>query len=271
VPAGRVGRPGARAGAGGTGRATVFSGATGAALLHVDGETEGEQLGSAVTAVQEPGQHLLVLGGQGGGPDGAGLVRVLRAEGGAVRPHFVLAADPGGRALGQYFVSIPVDVDGDGLADVYASDWDHHGPAGPGAGRVYVCSARDGARLLTLDGETAGEGFGTSPSEAGDVDGDGVVDLVVGAWQHAGGAPTGGRVTLHDGRDGGRLASWTCRVANDAFGFDATGLGDVDGDGGHDFLLTSAWAAVRGARTGRVFVVAGPVFDADDDADGGGD
>ena len=44
-------------------------------------------------------------------------------------------------------------------------------------------SGKDGHRLLELTGETAGEGFGTSNSNAGDVDGDGHADLIVGAWQ----------------------------------------------------------------------------------------
>ena len=48
------------------------------------------------------------------------------------------------------------------------------------------------------------------------------------------------------------------RSPGDTLGFDATGLGDVDGDGAVDFLLTSGWSEVRGPRTGRVFVVAGP-------------
>jgi hypothetical protein len=35
----------------------------------------------------------------------------------------------------------------------------------------------------------------------------------------------------------------------------------VDGDGGADFLVTSAWSPIKGPRTGRVFILAGPTFD----------
>ena len=45
---------------------------------------------------------------------------------------------------------------------------------------------------MTLTGETAGEGFGTSPSVAGDVDHDGHADLIVGAWQNSKEAIGGG-------------------------------------------------------------------------------
>lgn len=34
-------------------------------------------------------------------------------------------------------------------------------------------------------------------------------------------------------------------------------LGDVDGDGAIDFLITSAWSGVNGFQSGRVFVIAG--------------
>jgi FG-GAP repeat len=53
--------------------------------------------------------------------------------------------------------------------------------------------------MLTLTGETAGEGFGTSPSVAGDVDHDGHADLIIGAWQYAGAAVSGGRAYLYSG------------------------------------------------------------------------
>ena len=57
----------------------------------------------------------------------------------------------------------------------------------------------------------------------------------------------------------GRLR-WTGRVMGETFGFDATGMGDVDGDGAIDFLVTSAWSAKNGAKSGRVYILAGPTL-----------
>lgn len=108
-----------------------------------------------------------------------------------------------------------------------------------------------------MTGQQPREGFGTSPSDAGDVNADGVPDLVVGAWQNSEAAPAGGKVTLFSGKDGQLLDAWTCRQSSDTFGFDAVGLGDVDDDGHIDFLLTSAWSPALGPRTGRVFIIAG--------------
>ena len=42
-------------------------------------------------------------------------------------------------------------------------------------------------------------------------------------------------------------------------GFDADGMGDVDGDGRYDYLVTSAWSLVRGIRSGRTLVISGSV------------
>ena len=79
----------------------------------------------------------------------------------------------------------------------------------------------------------------------------------MGSWQNAAGAPGGGKCSLHSGQDGRRLRAITCQQAGDTFGFDATNVGDADGDGKTDFLITSGWSPARGPRTGRVFLIAG--------------
>ena len=55
------------------------------------------------------------------------------------------------------------------------------------------------------------------------------------------------------------MKTYTCRTPGDAFGFDAVALGDVDGDGAADFLITSAWSGVHGYHSGRVFIISSGV------------
>jgi hypothetical protein len=229
------------------GRVYVFSGKAGELLYAIDGAAAGDQFGSSVDATHAGGHRLLVAGAMKEG--GVGRCHVYRCTKAGVEPFFTIDPDTTARNLGQYFVTIVGDMDGDDVPDIYGSDW-NNAAQGQATGRVYVHSGKTGERLLTLTGTRAGEGFGTSASDCGDTNGDGYVDLIVGAWQSSEGAASAGKCYLYSGKDGALLRSWTSRQAGDTLGFDAVGLGDVDGDGATDFLLTSAWSPRRGL-TGR--------------------
>ena len=240
----------------GVGKAFVFSGKDGSVLLTLDGEREGDRFGSAVAGHTAGKQTLLVIGAAGGGERRTGRVYVFKGL--SAKPAFTIDADETGAALGAMFVAVAGDVDNDGTADVYASDFPNRAK-GPSTGRVYIHSGKTGAQLLALTGTIAGEGFGTSASAAGDLDGDGHADLAVGAWQHAGAAPSGGRIYLHSGLDGRLFGTITSRTAFDTLGFDSVGIGDVDADGIDDLLITSAYSAINGYHSGRMFIVSSGV------------
>ena len=93
-----------------------------------------------------------------------------------------------GENVGDNFgtsVSSAGDVNQDGYPDmlVGAQGWDdlNDPNAGTNHGRAYVISGQDGTSLFTVDGENAGDRLGGSAS-SGDINGDGVPDLVIGAW-----------------------------------------------------------------------------------------
>jgi len=249
-----VGAPNNDAAGANAGRAYVYSGRDGRLLLTLTGERAGDTFGAEVSGYTDRTSSMLVVGAPAAGARSRGRAYVF--DGLSTVPKFVIEADETGIALAGMFVSVPGDVDGDGHGDVYASDFSN-AAKGPQTGRIVVHSGKDGRRLLTLTGETPGEAFGSSSSVAGDVDRDGHADLIVGAWQYAGAAPSGGRAYLYSGKDGTLLRTFTCRIPGDTFGFDANEIGDVDGDGTVDFLITSAWSGVNGFRSGRVFVVSG--------------
>jgi hypothetical protein len=252
-----VGAPGAGADGVKAGRAYVYSGHTGRVLVTLDGEHAGDRFGNAVAgATDAKGRFFILVGAPRAGAPHNG--RVYGYDTLSAKPKFVIDADETGAALGGMFLAVAGDVNGDGVPDVYASDW-QNAAKGQATGRVYVHSGADGRRLFAFTGEAAGEGFGTSPSTAGDVDGDGHADFIVGAWQYSGAAVSGGRAYLYSGRDGRLMKTFTCRTPGDAFGFDSIALGDVDGDGTVDFLITSAWSGVSGFHSGRVFIVSSDV------------
>src|SRR5688500_8482927 len=246
-----AGAPQSGAAGAAAGRAYVFSGKDGTRLLALDGEQPGDGFGSSASGGR--GRYIIV-GAGGGGPQRTGRVYVYdRLD---AKPKFVLNADETGRGFGSMFVSVIGDANADGTPDVYVSDYPN-AAKGPATGRAYVFSGKDGAGLLALTGDTAGVGFGVGAAHTGDVNRDGHDDLVLGAWQHSTKAWSGGQILVISGKDGAVLRRITGRVPGETLGFDAVGIGDADGDGATDYLVTSAWSLVNGFRSGRTFVIAG--------------
>jgi len=249
-----IGAPGNNNAGQGAGRAYVYSGKDGSLLLTLDGERAGDGFGSAVAGYKDKRNAILLVGAPNAGPKNTGRVYVY--AGLTSKTKFTIEADDTGAQLGAMFLSVVGDVNGDKIPDIYASDFSNNAK-GNSTGRIYVVSGADGRRLLTLTGETANDGFGIGPADAGDVNHDGFDDLIVGAWQHSSAAGSGGKVYLYSGKDGSLMRAYTCRIPGDTFGFDATEIGDVDGDGALDFLVTSAWSGINGFHSGRVFIISG--------------
>ncbi|HET6202005.1 MAG TPA: VCBS repeat-containing protein [Planctomycetota bacterium] len=165
---------------------------------------------------------------------GTGVVRVLSGASGTT---LLVAGSPAVGGWFGYSVAAAGDLDGDGKSDLLVGSpgfgaWPT--PAGPGS--VRVLSGTSGSVLLTVAGVSSGDAFGTSVAAAGDANGDGTADFLVGAPQGFGFTTAGaGYVTVVSGSGGTPLMTSSGASAGDEFGFSVCGLGDVDGDGTPDF------------------------------------
>jgi hypothetical protein len=243
-----------------SGRVLIVSGATGATLFTFDGEAAGDLLGTAAAGVgdvNKDGVPDVLIGARNAGSSQRGRAYVRSGKDGKVV--YTFDADATGADLGWFFAATPGDVNKDGVPDLFSTDFDDDtDDAGAYAtGRAYVWSGADGSLLLDLPGRVADEGFGIGRARVGDVDHDGYDDLIVGAWTNSSGAPSAGRTYVISGKTGKDLRTITSSVANENSGYDAMGIGDVNGDGAVDFLITAASNGALGPSTGRAYVIAG--------------
>jgi hypothetical protein len=159
------------------------------------------------------------------------------------------------------------DVNGDGFADLIAGAYTNDA-GGANAGRAYVYfggSAADATADLTLTGAAAGDLFGSPVASAGDVNGDGFDDLIVGATFNDAGGANAGRAYVYFGGvapDATADLTLTGSAANDNFGSVAS-AGDVNGDGFADLIVGAYGNDAGGADAGRAYVYfGGPAADA---------
>lgn len=133
------------------------------------------------------------------------------------------------QGLGRIVASVG-DLDRDGVGDVAIASLS----TGPSENTVSLRSGRTGG--LIRDIKQSSVHFGSSLGNAGDVDGDGFPDVLVG-W--AGIYTNPGRVVVHSGRTGEEVRRWerySDQGYGSSFGISVAGLGDVDGDGISDIL-----------------------------------
>jgi hypothetical protein len=181
-----------------------------------------------------------------------------------------------------YSVNAAGDVNGDGIGDVIVGSA-FADANGRDSGRSYVvfgsaegfaatmdASSLNGRNGFVFNGIAANHRAGTDVSGAGDVNGDGIDDVVVGAlhaspnglrsgqgyvvYGSAEGFPAVIEASSLDGSNGFALNGID---QEDAAGGSVSGIGDINGDGLDDLLIGATRADPDGIQRGQVYVVYG--------------
>ncbi len=180
-------------------------------------------------------------------------------------------------------VSSAGDVNGDGIADLIIGAYDAGSHGMIGSGQSYVVfgsksgfaaalnlSTLNGSNGFRINGIAANDYSGVSVSGAGDVNGDGIGDLIIGAKGADPGGNRSGQSYVLFGNKSGFAAALNLSTLNGGNGFRINGIapgdysgvsvsraGDVNGDGIGDLIVGADRADPNGTNSGQSYVVFG--------------
>jgi hypothetical protein len=228
-------------------------------LQTTTGALPGDQLGDALAIVGDldrDGHADLAIGAPFADVNGlsSGSVRIVSGRTGAQL--FVFHGPAAGDRLGES-VAAAGDLDNDGWPDIVAGA-PNHDTNGSNAGMARVWSGRTGAVLFTWHGDAAGDWFGASVDGAGDANGDGRPDVIVGAPYGKGSNTSNvGEARLFSGLNGSVLRTFNSPQGVSVLGMSVSGAGDVDRDGFADVILGAPQATYGFSDQGRAWVFSG--------------
>lgn len=175
---------------------------------------------------------------------GGGMVHIYSSgKDGLVQSY--LAPDPNAN-FGVSLSSIS-DLDADGHRDLIVGANRYDGSAGNDIGAVYLISAFTGSLIHRYDGWDPLNEFGKVVCSIGDLDGDGLEDVIVGAPHGRQGTSLAvGIVEVYSSVSHSLIYHLTGNNPNENFGTSIVDMGDQDGDDFADFLIGAPYRSTNG-------------------------
>ncbi|MBK5931713.1 peptidoglycan DD-metalloendopeptidase family protein [Halochromatium salexigens] len=281
--------------AGGFGPSLELSSLDGSNGFVINGVSEWDQSASVSAAgdINGDGTDDLIIGARNADPNGpeSGASYVVFGDAGGFGPSLELSSLDGSNGFvingvsendWSGSVSAAGDINGDGTDDLiigaYGAD-----PNGPGSGASYVVfgdaggfgpslelSSLDGSNGFVINGVSENDYSGASVGAAGDINGDGTDDLIIGAWNADPNGPKSGASYVVFGDAGGFGPSLELSSLDGSNGFVINGVseedssasrvsaaGDINGDGTDDLIIGARNADPNGPGSGASYVVFG--------------
>ncbi|MEE9443763.1 MAG: serine hydrolase [candidate division Zixibacteria bacterium] len=146
------------------------------------------------------------------------------------------------------------DIDDDGIDDFLVGAY-RNDQGAANAGKAYAYSGADGSVIHTFLGSSIDQLMGYSVSSIGDIDSDGVSDILIGSLQINGSGL--GMVSAYSGSSGDFLFSVYGEATGQNFGVSLSSAGDFNNDGMPDFVVGAQHNSDNGYHSGKVYIYSG--------------
>jgi hypothetical protein len=237
------------------GRVEVRSGLTGAVIHQINGSTDYHKVGTGVCGIDDLDGDTIPDFAISSDANGGEIAFMSGATG---MPLQIVGHPAGATRFGEHIESAG-DIDSDGIPDLLV--------AAPGSefggvlevGAVFLISGADGTVIRGHGGVAEFDNFGRQICCPGDLDGDGISEIMVSATgANPGDMDGAGSVFVYSGAAGTQLYQFDGDAPYDFFGWSVASPGDLDGDTIPDLMMGSIFETSNGrANVGIVSIYSG--------------